>query len=139
MSLATVSLNLLEKDTVRSDIDCPGDTLSYNCSIQSNSENVHLTWMITVPDNMPIVIAYDSTSMLNENNYFDESITTILTDYRSDEYIESVITVTFLGNVSLNESRIECRIADLSSDSMLVPFVTSGKSLLVTALLMLWT
>ncbi len=129
LSQATVSLNLLEKDTVRSDIDCPGDTLSYNCSIQSNSENVHLTWTITLPDNIPIVITYDSISMLNESNYFDENITTILTDFRSDEYIESVITVTFLGNVSLNESRIECNIADLSSESILVLVVTSGKSL----------
>ncbi len=78
---------------------------------------------------MPVVITYDSTSILNESNYFDDSITTILTGFRSDESIESVITVTFLGNVSLNESRIECNIADLSSDSILVQVLTSGKLL----------
>ncbi len=83
---------------------------------------------------MPIVITYDITSILNESNYFDEIVTTILTDLRSDEYIESVMTVTLLGNFSLNESRIECNIADLSSDSILVLVVTSGKSLLVTTL-----
>ena len=127
---ATVFLNLLEKDKVRSDIDCPGDTLSYNCSIQSNSENVHLTWTITLPEKMPIIITYDSTSMLNENAYFDESITTILTDFRSDENIESVMIMTLLRNVSLNESRIECSIADLSSDTILVLVITSGKKLL---------
>ncbi len=128
MSQAIVSLNLIEKNAVRSDIDCPGDTRSYNCSILSNSENVHLTWTITLPDSsMPIVITYDRISMLNENNYFDESITTILTGFRSDEYIESVMTVTLLGNFSLNESRIECNIADLSSDSILVRIVSSGK------------
>ncbi len=127
MPQATVSLNLLEKNTIRSDIDCPGDTLSYNCSVQSNSENVHLTWTITIPNNMPIDITYDSTSMLNESEYFDESITSILTDIRSDEYIESVLTVTLLSNVSLNKSRIECNIADLGNNSILVLVITSGK------------
>ncbi len=126
MSQATVSLNFLEKNVVRPEIDCPGDTLSYNCSIQSNSENVHLTWTITLPDNMPIVITYDSTSILYESNYSDESVTTILTEFRSDEYIESVMTVTLLRNVSVNDSRIECNIADLSSDSILVLVVASG-------------
>ncbi len=126
MSQATVSLNFLEKNVVRPEIDCPGDALSYNCSIKSNSENVHLTWTITLPDNMPLVITYDSTSILNESNYFDESVTTILTDFRSDEYIESVMTVTLLRNVSVNDSRIECNIADLSSDSILVLVVASG-------------
>ncbi len=128
MSQANVSLNLLEKNTVRSDIDCPGDTLSYNCSVQSNSENVHLTWTITLPNKMTMVITYDSTSRLNESNYLDESISTILTDIRSDEYIESVLTVTLLSNVSLNGSRIECNIANLSSDSILLRVVTSGKN-----------
>ncbi len=62
---ATVNLDILERNITRPNIDCPGDTLSYNCSVVMNTDRVDLTWIITLPGQIPISITYDDTSVLN--------------------------------------------------------------------------
>ena len=110
----------------RSDIECPGDTIPYNCSIQSNSETVHLIWRITLPGQAPINSTYDATSSLDTEDSLDASITTILTRFRNEEYIESVLTILVLKNVSLNSTIIECSSGDLDADTQIVFVNTSG-------------
>ncbi len=110
---------------MRSDIDCPGDTISYNCSIHSNSETLRLSWRVTLPGSMPITITYDNTSILNNVENLAMSVSTLLAQYRRDEYIESIITLTVLLNVTLNKTMFECFISDLDS-KMIDVFINSS-------------
>ena len=105
-------------------IDCPGDTIIYNCNILSNSEVIHLIWHITFPGYMPINITYDGTSSLAR---FDRNITVNLTKYQEDQYIGSEITLTVLKNFTMNGTILECSIApNLDSDSTIILVNTSG-------------
>ena len=124
---AAVSVYLLERNTARVGIDCPGDTISYNCSILSNSETIHLIWTITLPGQASINITYDSTSTLNNNDIMGANINTILKEYRRDEYIESILTLTVLSDIVLDGSMIGCSISDLSNNSTMVYVNTTGK------------
>ena len=116
-------MNLLQRDVVRNDTDCPGDTIHYQCSVMSNSETVQLTWRVTLPGMMPVNITYDSTSLPNTvDTDFGYNITTILTDYIPDVYIESTIVFTVLSDVDLNQTLLECisEHLDESLDRVLV-------------------
>ena len=124
--IASISLNLLVRNVKRSDIDCPRDTISYNCSIQSNGETVHLVWNITLPGSMPITIRYDNTSILNNMNNLAMSISTMLTQYRNDEYIESLLILTVLRNVSMNGTRLDCIIEELDNKTLFIFVNSSG-------------
>ena len=123
---ASINLTLLEQNTLREDIDCPGDTVSYNCSILSNSENVHLYWNVTFPGLMPISIFYDNTSNVNIMDYWPMNISSILLDYRRGEYIESIIVLTVLQNFSMNGTELICGITDLINESVIVLYDSSG-------------
>ena len=116
-------MNLLQRDVVRNDTDCPGDTIHYQCSVMSNSETVQLTWRVTLPGMMPVNITYDSTSLPNTvDTDFGYNITTILTDFIPDMYIESTIVFTVLSDVDLNQTLLECisEHLDESLDRVLV-------------------
>ncbi len=123
---ASVTLYLLEQNTTRTGIDCPGDTLLYICSVLPNTERVDLIWSITLPGQMPIRITYDNTSILNNVDNLDARITTTLTDYR-DDYIESVLALAVVTDITLNGSRVDCSITNMNSDSDIVLVSTSGK------------
>ncbi len=43
-------------------------------------------------------------------------VNTVLTTYRSDEYIESLIMFTIIRNIVLEGTMIECSISDLDND-----------------------
>ncbi len=126
-----MSLYLVERNVLRSDIDCPGDTLTYNCSILSLSESVCLSWNITLPGFMPRIITYDNTSILNDTDILAIGIGTMLTQFRSDEYIESIIILTVVRNVSLNNSIIQCSIGDLDRMSRNVFVNSSGNTSII--------
>ncbi len=113
-------MNLLERNTAKLDIDCPGDTIIYNCSIHSNSEMVHLVWNIILPDFMPLTVIYDNTSILNKIDSLDISFMTMVTNYNSDEYIESIIFFTVLGNITRSGTLLECSISDLDTESLTI-------------------
>ena len=121
-------MSLLERNEISLDIDCPGDTIIYNCSILSNSETVHLTWGINFPGLIPINLTFDGNSVPNNAVYLDFNVSVTLTEYRSDRYIESIIILTLLKNFSMNGTLVKCSIdPDLDSSSVIVPVNTSGK------------
>ena len=113
-------MNLLERNTAKLDIDCPGDTIIYNCSIHSNSEMVHLVWNIILPDFMPLTVIYDNTSILNKIDSLDISFLTMVTNYNSGEYIESIIFFNVLGNITRSGTLLECSISDLDTESLTI-------------------
>ena len=121
-----MNLGLSEINEASTLIDCPGDTFIYSCSIQSNSEMIHLTWHITFPGHMPINYTfYDDMSPTNYNLDMNTSVN--LTQYEDDQYIESEITLTVLKNVTLNGTVLECSIApNLDRDTITVLVNTSG-------------
>ncbi len=75
---------------------------------------------------MPIGITYNSTSILNDTDYLDASISTLLNEYREGEYIESVLVLTILSDVILNGTIVECIFSSISSQQTLLFINTSG-------------
>ena len=123
-------MSLLERNETSLDIDCPGDTIVYNCSILSNSETVHLIWSIDFPGYVPFNLTFDGHSTLNNVVHLDFNVSATLTEYTLDKYIESIVTLTLLKNFSMNGTLVKCSIdPDLDSFSVVVPVNTSGKSL----------
>ena len=109
-------------------INCPGDTITYNCSVLSNSEMVHLTWHITFPGLAPITITYDNSSLINVVDYLGLNVSATLLRYIPDQYIESVIKFTLLKNVTMNGTLLECSVSpSLDNDTTFVLVNTSGK------------
>ena len=119
-------LDALERNVSRRDIECPGDTIPYICSVASNSEMVQLTWRVTLPGGMTAYITYNNTSILNTvDDIGIHNIVTTLTNFTSDEYIDSTIVFTVLAGVDLNVTMLECLSEDLDSDSDTI-FVNSA-------------
>ena len=116
----------LERNVSREDIECPGDTISYVCSVQSNSETVQLSWMVTFPGQEAITMSYINDSYLNVVVLLDVNVTTTLTQYIMDEFIESEIVLTVLQNISMNGTLLECSSEDLTSEMDIVYVDTSG-------------
>ncbi len=100
------------------------DTVSYNCSILSNEETVKLTWSVTLPGSMPVTITYDNTSVLNNMDNLAMGVNAMLTVFRQDAYIESLIVFTLSRNTVVNETILQCSISDLDSRAVTV-FVNS--------------
>ena len=94
----------------------------------SNSEMVQLTWNVTVPGGMTTNITYDNNSILNtvDDIGINDNIVTTLTNYTSDEYIESTIVFTVLADVDLNVTLLECISEDLDSNSDTIFVKTAG-------------
>ncbi len=126
LCIASVSIFPLQRVTSRNDIECPGDIISYNCSIQSNSETVHLIWRVTLPGRIPINITYDSTSTLNDVDNLKSFISTSLDSLISDEYIESTLWVIVQVDIPANQTELECITGDLGIDSVSIFVNASG-------------
>ncbi len=116
----------LPRTVSRQDIECPGDTIVYRCSIRSNSETVQLRWLVTFPGQITITILYTNNSDQNAVNYLPMNLTARLTQYKNNEYVESDIQLTVLRNVSMNGTVLECRSEDLASEHEIVHINTSG-------------
>jgi hypothetical protein len=114
-AVASLQLNLADQHKRSMDMDCPGDTLSYNCSIKSNTEELQLMWNITYPDNTQIAIMYDQYSTIGAINKLEKNITASLLRYNSlDGYIESWLNLTVLEvDKNIDGTTVECRIRDL--------------------------
>ena len=123
---ASVNLVPLERNVSRMDIDCPGDTISYNCSIQSNSETVQLTWRVTLPGQMPVDLTYDNTSNVNTVDNLGFNIITTLTNFTRDEFIESIIVFTVLRDLAMNGTDLQCISEDLDNVTTMVLVNISG-------------
>lgn len=125
--IAIVNVSPLQS-VPRPAFDCPGEVISYNCSILSNSENVHLIWQVTVPGQMPVNITYNrsSTSDINKTDMLNTYISSSLNRYVSNEYIESTLELIVQVDVSLNGTNVECILEGLANDSIELLLNTSG-------------
>ena len=81
----------------------------------SNSETVQLTWRVTLPGMMPVNITYDANEMMITD--LGLNITTVLTGFVADEYIESIIILTVLSDIELSGTKLECISEDLDSQN----------------------
>ena len=125
---ASVNLTLLSQNSARPDIDCPGDTISYNCSIESNTTNLHLTWNIILPDLSSESITYDNDSVVNNLDSLPLSINTLLSKYVSGQYIESIIFFMVIRNGTLNGTKFQCSIQDLDEMSGVLTSTATSKT-----------
>ena len=125
---ASVTISPPQRNRSSAIIDCPGDTISFNCSIQSNSEAVHLSWRVTLPGLMPTNITYDNSSELNHEHVLHpfQFITTVLTEYGSDEYVKSTLTLEVRSTFLANLTSLECFIGSLANDSVIIILDSSG-------------
>ena len=123
-SLANVSVISL---TPRSDMECPGDTITYRCSIQSNSEELHLIWRVSTSGQMPNDIIYNDTTNFTNMSRLNGYITTSLTRFIGDEYIESTLTITVQPNAEIRRFMLQCFIERLGIDFSDIVINSSSK------------
>ncbi len=109
----------------RDDIECPGDIIPYNCSIQSNSETVHLTWRVILPGQMSFNVTYYGG--FENRTRLNSYISTYLTGFRSDEFIHSTLEVTVRPDIPTDQIMLECSIGDLGNHTSTVFINTSGE------------
>ena len=128
-STANVTLLPLERTVSRDDIECPGDTIPYMCSVQSNSENIMLMWLVTFPGQAPISVTYTNFSAAETLDILGMNVTTVVIDDERRDFIVSVATITVLPNVSMNGTLVECSGEDLDREVATVYVNTSGMQL----------
>ena len=121
---ASVSLLPLPRSSSGPDIDCPGDTISFSCSIQSNSETIHLTWQVNITGQMPVNITYDAAN--TEETVLNDFITTSLNNISSG-YLESTLVFTVQPSISQVTIMLECFIEGLGNESAVELVNISGK------------
>ncbi len=122
---AIVTIIPLERNVSRDDIECPGDIIPYNCSIESNSETVRLTWRVTLPGQTPFNVTYDGE--FGNRTSLNSYISTSLTGFRSDEFIHSTLEVTVQPDIPTDQIMLECSIGDLGNQITTVLINTSGE------------
>ena len=128
LSTASIQLSSLPWNISRQDIECPGDLLPFVCSVMSNSETVQLEWFVTFPEqDSTVTILYTNGSTPNVVTLLNMSITTELTEFRLDEFIQSLLVITILQNVPMNGTHLQCASENLASQSQIVYINTSGK------------
>ena len=124
--IATVSIHPLERNVSRGDIECPGDTIPFNCSINSNSETVHLIWSVVLPNGLSINFTHDNTSLVNIPYNLNGFITSTLTQFMSDEYVESTLSMSVIADIKMNQTKLDCIIGNLDDDTVYVDVNMSG-------------
>ncbi len=80
---------------------------------------------------MPMNITYDKNSIVNSFDYFPTDFSTVLTMYRSDEYIESIIIFNVLRNIALNGTVLDCITIGLDSATLNVFVNVSGNIIII--------
>ena len=125
----TASVSLLEmgRNVSRTDIECSGDTITYRCSVLSNSESIILMWFVTIPGKETVNITHDKRSLLDNVDYLGINITARLVDFTDQDSIESIIVLTVLDDPSVDRTVVECRSAHLDSEMTEVFVNKSGK------------
>ena len=118
----------IERIVPRSDIECPGDIIPFNCFVESNSETVHLTWRVTLPTGVTVNITHNSASSINQIHQVNSFISSSLTQFMNDEYIESSLNITIVADVLVNQTKIECLIGSLGNDTVYMLVNKSGNN-----------
>lgn len=124
----TASLSITLERLSRPDIDCSGAIIPYNCSIQSNTVALQLTWRVTLPGQMPISITYSN--ITNDRAVLTSHITTSVTRFQGDEYIDSTLKVTVYPGLPTDQILLECSTDGFGTEAINVLISTSGKHLL---------
>ena len=114
--------------TSRSDIECPGDIIPFNCLVESNSETVHLTWRVVLPTGTILNITYDNTSLINDLYPLNSFISSSLTGFMNDKYAESSLNITVVAEVPINQTKVECLIDQLGNETVYAPVNISGNN-----------
>ena len=123
ISIASVQISFISRPNA---INCPGDILSYNCLIQSNSESLHLTWRITTPGSIPVTIYIDVNSTFIDSMDTYDTFSVTLDSYEQDALIESTVDLTVGTDNSLELTLLECSIGELRNTSIVVFLNMSG-------------
>lgn len=112
----------------RPNIDCPGDSILFRCSIQSNTETPNLIWRVTLlmSGSPPLSIHFNTTSPKTSrlNSFIN---TTLL--LQESEHMESTLELV-VPEVSDNNNimtMIECLAMDFEPDLYTLHVNTSGK------------
>ena len=109
----------------REDIQCPGDIIPFNCSILSNSETIHLMWLITIPGMTPVNVTFFNNSGSDDLTSY---ITTFVTGFKSDEYIHSTVEFRVQPGIPVNRFNLSCSITGLGLSITAVRVNSSCKS-----------
>ena len=95
----------------------------FNCSIQSNSEYIYLTWEIAFPGETPVEFTFANSSTQNVTMDYGTGISAVFTEYTRDQYIESILMLTLLP--PHNGTAVNCH-TDIQSAMELAVFETPG-------------
>ena len=110
--------------------DCPGDVITYNCSIFSNAEELELTWRIILPHMSANSATLTKSARINSFFLAKSAIAlakaTLTKFEKTNEYIESSLELYLLKDVPMNNTIIECRIHDLDVQNIEVILHTPG-------------
>lgn len=105
-----------EGDLVTPTTLCPGDTLSFNCSLWKYTWNPRLQWHVTYPEQEPVIISYSSTSYRNRPKHYGLSIISALTKIKTSSapYMASDITLLVVRGVSIHGTEVRCTISGMA-------------------------
>ena len=119
---AFVTLSPFQRIRRFENIECPGDIIIYNCFVGTNAETVELIWQVTFPEMMPMNITIVNGSNLTYD--LGMSVSAIVVNFGQD-VVESMIRLTVLEGVNMNETELLCRKSDIN-ETITTVFVDSS-------------
>ncbi len=124
-STVSVDVNIVARNSMRTNVDCPGDTIEYNCTVLSNSPTPNLIWRVTVPGLTTMNITHDNISDPNTIYDLGMNISSFMTNFMNGS-IESIIVLTMPRDIPMNGTKLECATENLQSYSETLIFHQSG-------------
>ena len=125
--IASATITPLQHNLSRDNIECPGDIISYQCSIDTNSETPHIAWGVTIPGLRTLNFTYTNDSIGSVDN-LNSFITTSLA-FANDTFLVSTLVVEVPANISADETELLCYIQDLAFANTTVHINTSGNTI----------
>ena len=117
-------------------IDCPDDVISYQCKVESNHDELHLTWNITTPGSQPMTIQYNRNSDKLTSTQLGVGITSYLSEYNPTEgYIKSFLVINLKKKGILNRIHLKCYMTDISTNEKTTYIRKSGMMLCMMVVL----
>ncbi len=116
----------------RPDIECPGDVISFNCSVVTNSENPQLAWQGTLPNNeISDGITFNSSSAPGpiDLGFARITLTEVMNLSTLVVSIESTFELILLSDIPLNQTLLQCYSENLDNASLYVNVNSSGNVL----------
>lgn len=99
---------------------CPGDTLSYNCSLWTYTWNPRLQWHVRYPKQEPVIVSYTGASYRHWPRYFGPSTKSTLTEYSTSRapFMVSEITLVVMRHVPIYGTEVKCTVDDMDPTSI---------------------